>query len=176
MSSPSVVPIGKRQHALGFELLVEVDHHRARHHLAGARVVAHEKRQIEDVEFLDPERAELGDRRRQNLHRAELQRLQLLLVLVERGVGIDLHLYLSIGVLLGEVLEHHRGLALGGVWRDHVAKLDDDRLLGHGGARKREAGQHEADGRETGGRNRREKKFAHVSSELYSGEWRRRPV
>jgi hypothetical protein len=74
-----------------------------------------------------------------SLHRAELQRLQFLFVLVERGVGIDLHLHLVAGVLLGEIFKHYGGLALGGVWRHHVAELDDDRRLGHGGAVKREA-------------------------------------
>ena len=87
----AVVRIRERQYALRFELLVEVGHHRARHHLAGVAVVAHQERQVEDVELLDPERAELRDRRRAS-DRAELQRFELFLVLVERGVRIDLDL------------------------------------------------------------------------------------
>jgi hypothetical protein len=38
--------------------------------------------EIEGLEFLDAERAELGQRRRQHLHGTELQRLHLFLVLV----------------------------------------------------------------------------------------------
>ena len=62
----AVVPVGERQYALGLKLFVEVRHHRARHHLARARIVAQQERQVENVEFLDAERAELGDRGRQN--------------------------------------------------------------------------------------------------------------
>ena len=153
----AVVPVGDRQHALGFELLVEVGHHRARHHLARPRIVAHQEGEIEDVEFPHPERAELGDRRRKELHRAELQRFKLLLVLVERGVRIDLNLDLAVGVFLGEILKYHRRLALRRVGRHHVAELYDDRLLGEG-----RAGEHEARCRE--GDRRKKKLVAHVSS------------
>ena len=62
-------------------------------------------RQIEHLEFLDADRAELGVRRRQHLHRAELQRLELFLVLVELRVRIDFDLHLAVGVLLGQFLE-----------------------------------------------------------------------
>ena len=155
----AIVPIGERRHALGFELLVEVGHHRAGRHLAGAGIVAHQERQVEDVEFLDAERPELGDRGGEELHRAELQRLQLLLVLVERGVRIDLHLHPTIGVFLGEILEHHGGLALGSVGRHHVAEFDDDRLLGLGAA-----GERETAGRDCGGCNCRHELDVHGRS------------
>src|SRR5215217_78149 len=65
---------------------------------------------------------------------AKLKRLQLLLVLVERGVGIDLHLGFAVRVLLGKLLEPERPLALGGILRHHVAEFDHDRLLGLGRA------------------------------------------
>ena len=62
-------------------------------------VVALEKvGQIEDLELLDAQRAELRDARGQHLHGAELQGLELLLVLVELGVGIELNLDLALRV------------------------------------------------------------------------------
>ena len=86
-------------------------------------------RQVEHLELFDAERAELGERRRQHLHRAELERLQLLVVLVELRVRIDLNLDLAVGVLLGQFLEFQRAFALRRVGRHHVAELDDDRAL-----------------------------------------------
>ena len=69
------------------------------------REVGQDVGQIEHLELLDADRAELGVRRRQHLHRAELQRLQLFLVLVERRVRIDFDLDLAVGVLLRQLLE-----------------------------------------------------------------------
>ena len=83
---------------------------------------------------LHAQRAELGQRRRQHLHRAQLQRLHLLLVLVQRAVRIDLDLDPALGALLGQLLEALGALALGRVDGDDVAELDDDRRLrSHGG-------------------------------------------
>jgi hypothetical protein len=60
--------------------------------LCSSAVVVEDEGQVEDLEFLDAQRAELGQRRRQHLHRAELQGLHLFLVLVQRAVGVDLDL------------------------------------------------------------------------------------
>ena len=76
-----------------------------------------------------PSGPELGQRRCEHLHRAELQRLHLLAVLEERAVGIDLDLDAALGAFLGQLLEVLGALALGRVERDDVAELDDDRLL-----------------------------------------------
>jgi hypothetical protein len=48
--------------------------------------------QIEYLELARTERAELGDRWREHLHRAELQRFHLLAVLEQRAVRIHLDL------------------------------------------------------------------------------------
>ena len=52
--------------------------------------------------------------------------------------GIDLDLDAALGALLGELLEVLGALALGRVDGDDVAELDDDRLLGHGDAGRRQ--------------------------------------
>ena len=92
-------------------------------------VVVEDERQVEDLEFLHAQRAELGERGREHLHRAELQRLHLLLVLVQRRVGVDLDLDLALGELAGALGEELARLALGRVVGDDVAELDDDRRL-----------------------------------------------
>ena len=142
----AVVPIGERLDALVLELLVELGHHRARHHLPRMGVVGHQERQIEDVEFLDAERAEFGDRRRQELHRAELQGFELFLVLVERGIRVDFDGHLAVGVFLGELLEQQGRLALGRVRRHHVAEFDDDRIGKRGARQRREQRQDKRSG------------------------------
>jgi hypothetical protein len=86
--------------------------------------------QIEDLELLDTERTELGQRRRQQVHGTELQRLHLLLVLVEGTVRVHLDLDRAAGVFLGELLEFFGSLALGRVLRHHVAELDHDGVCG----------------------------------------------
>ena len=50
-------------------------------------VVVEDEGQVEDLELAHAQRPELGQRRRQHLHRAELQRLHLLLVLVQLLFG-----------------------------------------------------------------------------------------
>src|SRR6201999_1859462 len=72
----------------------------------------------------------------------ELQRLDLFLVLVERGVRVNLDLDLAVGVLLGKLLELERALALRRVVGDDVAELDDDGIVGKCGGRR----QHEDGG------------------------------
>jgi hypothetical protein len=99
---------------------------------AKRRLVREDVGQVEHLELADAERAELGERGRQHLHRAELQRLQLLIVLVELRVRIDFDDDLAAGVFLGEFLELQRALALRRVRRHHVAELDDDRRLREG--------------------------------------------
>src|SRR5207302_3910864 len=59
----------------------------------------------------------------------ELQRLQFLVVLVQRRVGKYVHPHLAVGVSLGKLLEPGGALALWRVGRDDVAELDDSRLL-----------------------------------------------
>jgi hypothetical protein len=92
-------------------------------------VVVEDVGQVEGLELLDAQRAELGQRRGQHLHGAELQRLHLFLVLVQRAVGVDLDLDLALGQLLGLLGEELRRLALGRIGGHHVAELDDDRGL-----------------------------------------------
>ena len=68
-------------------------------------VAVEQVRQVEGLELALAERPEFRERRRQHLHRAELQRLELLLVLVELAVRVDLDLDLALGALLGQLLE-----------------------------------------------------------------------
>ena len=84
--------------------------------------------QIEHLELAHAQRAELRHRRREHLHRAQLQRFEFLAVLVELAVGIDLDLHPALGLGFGQFLEPERALALGRVVGDDVAELDDDRL------------------------------------------------
>src|SRR6185312_12013847 len=78
---------------------------------------------VEHLELADAERSEFGVGRRQHLHAAELERLELFLVLVQRRVRVDLDLDLAAGVLLGEFLELLRRLALRRLGGDDVAEL-----------------------------------------------------
>jgi hypothetical protein len=107
-------------------------------------------RQVEGLEFLHAERAELGQRRRQHLHRAQLQGFQLFLVLVQLAVRVDFHLDPPARQLFGQHLEAFGGLPFRRVGRDHVAELDDDGGLGPdraaGGQAEREGQDRGADG------------------------------
>ena len=87
--------------------------------------VVEDEGQIEHFELLHAQRAELGQRRCQHLHRAELQRFHLFLVLVQRAVGVHLDLDLALGQLIGLLGKELGSLALGGVLRHDVAELDD---------------------------------------------------
>jgi hypothetical protein len=109
-------------------------------------VIVEDVGQIEDLELLHAQRAELGQRRRQHLHGAQLQGLELFLVLVERAVGIDFHLHLALGQLLGTLLEELGGLALGRIGGHHVAELDHDRRLGGGTGAEANGGEAEQNG------------------------------
>ena len=131
----AVVPIGETGDALGLQLLEQPLADRPLHGLGVGRLILEQPRQIERLELLGAERGEFRGRGREHLHRAELQRLDLFLVLVERGVRVDFDLDLAVGVLLGELLELQRALALRRVVGDDVAELDDDRVVGQGGAR-----------------------------------------
>jgi hypothetical protein len=91
--------------------------------------VVEDEWQVEDLELPDAERAELGERRREHVHRAELQRLELLLVLVEGRVRVNLDLDAALGQLGGALGEEVGRLALGRLVGDDVAELDDDRRL-----------------------------------------------
>ena len=123
----AVVPIGETGDALRLELLEQPLADRALHGLGVGRFILEQPRQVERLELLDAERCEFRGRGRQHLHRAELQRLDLFLVLVERRVRIDFDLDLAVGVFLGELLELQRALALRRVVGDDVAEFDDDR-------------------------------------------------
>ena len=125
----AVVPEREAGDALGLELLEQRLADRAVGDLVQLGVVVEDVRQVEDFEFAHAERPELGDRRREHLHRAELQRLHFLAVLVELAVRIDLDLDPALGALLGELLEVLGALALRRVDGDDVTELDDDRLL-----------------------------------------------
>ncbi len=102
-------------------------------------VVVEDVGQVEDLELAHAQRPELGQRRCQHLHRAELQRFHLLAVLVQLRVRVDLDLDLAGQALLGQLLELLGALALGRVGRHHVAELDDDRRLRQGRAGCRQA-------------------------------------
>jgi hypothetical protein len=142
------------------QLLVHLLDHRAVEHLLRPLVVDKEERQVEHVELAHAQRTEFRDRRRQELHRAELQGLELLLVLVQRGVRVDLDLHLAVRVLLRKFLELERGLALGRIRRHDVAEFDDDRLL---------LGMADPGGQKQRGRSRGKKPIAHGRLSLCSG-------
>ena len=92
--------------------------------------------QVKHLELARPERAEFRERRGEHLDGADLERLHLLLVLVEGAVGVDLDLDLAAGGFLGELLELEGGLALRRIGGHDVAELDDDdvgRGIGGGG-------------------------------------------
>ena len=152
-----MVPIAEAADALGLELLEQPLADRPLHGLVVGLFVLEQPGQIERLEFLDAERRKFRGRRRKHLHRAELQRLDFFLVLEQLRVRVDLDLDLAVGVLLGEFLEFERALALRRVVGDDVAEFDDDRPLGHGGARSDE----------NGGSNPRQNQLAHeLSSQL----------
>jgi hypothetical protein len=132
----AVVPEGQALDAAALELGEQLPADRPCGHAVQLVVVVEDEGQVEDLELLGAQRAELGQRRRQHLHRAELQRLHLFLVLVERAVGVDLDLDLAAGQLGGALGEElGKGLALGRVVGDNMAELDDQRLLGSRGKR-----------------------------------------
>ena len=125
----AVVPVGQAADALGLQLGQQRLAGRAGGDLVQVFVAVEDVGQVEDLELAHADGAELGQRGRQQLHRAELQRLHLLLVLVERGVGVDLDLHLAAGEFARALGEELRTLALGRVVRDDVAELDDERRL-----------------------------------------------
>ena len=118
---------------LGQQLLAD----RSGRHLVQVVVIAEDERQVEDLELLDAERAELGQRRRQHLDGAQLQRFHFFLVLVERRIGVNLDLDPALGQFRRLLGEHFRRLAFRRIDGDDVAELDDDRLLGIDGQRQR---------------------------------------
>jgi hypothetical protein len=151
----AVVPIREADDALGLELLQQSRADRPARHLVELVVVVEEVGQVEDLELAHAQRAELREGRREHLHGTELQRLDLLLVLVQRAVGVHLDLHAALGALLGELLEVFGALALRRVGGDDVAELDDDRLLaergrgsererGRGGRREKRASIHDS--------------------------------
>jgi hypothetical protein len=142
----AVVPERQALDALGVELVEQLLADRALRDEVGLLEAVEQVGQVEGLEIAQPHRAELAQRRREHLHRAELQRLELLLVLVERAGRVDLDLHAALGVLLGVLLEVLEGLVLRRVRRVHVADLDHDRR--HGRLRRGQAAEHQRRGAE----------------------------
>jgi len=90
-SLKAVEPVREPGDALGLEQLEQARPDRPST-TSRASLVGEHVRQVEHLELAHAERPELGHRGREHLHRAELQRLELLAVLVELAVGIDLDL------------------------------------------------------------------------------------
>ena len=128
----AVIPECQAGNALGVELLQHALADRAFGHAVQRLLAGEQIRQVEHLEFLYAQRAELGQRRRQHLDRAQLQRFELFLVLVQLAVRIDFDLDAPAGGLFGQHLEALGRLALGRVGGHHVAELDDDGGLGPG--------------------------------------------
>ncbi len=126
----AVVPIGKTDDALRIELLEQEFPHRALGDLVQLAEVVEDVRQVEDLEFAHAHRPELGHRGGEHLHRAKLQGIHLLAILVQRAVRVHLDLDPALRTLFGQLLEFLRALALGCIERDHVTEFDDDGPLG----------------------------------------------
>src|SRR6266702_4498358 len=122
----AVVPVREALDALGLELVEQLLADGSLRDLVQLLVAVEDEREVEELELLHAQRGELGERGREHLDRAELQRLQLLLVLVELAVRIDLDPDPALGGLLRELLEAERGLALRRLGRHHVTELDHD--------------------------------------------------
>eukprot|EP01137_Pigoraptor_chileana_P034607 Opistho-2@27407 len=128
----AVVPVGQaeqvhighrgQQGLAGRALLEAVD---------GGQIVEHEG-QVEDLQRLG-EAVELGERRRDQLHVAQQQGLQFLVVAEQRRARIDLDHHLAGQPAFHQLLELERALALGRGLGHHVTELDDDGF-GAGGA------------------------------------------
>ena len=128
----TVIPVREPADALGFQFLEQPLADRAFHRLGVGVYVLEQPWQIERLELLDAERREFRGRGRQHLHRAELQRLDLFLVLVKRGVRVNFDSHLAVGVFLGKFLEFQCAFSLRRVVGDDMAEFDDDRALGEG--------------------------------------------
>ncbi len=109
--------------------------------------VVEQERQVEDLDLLRVA-VELRQRRRDQLHVAQQQRLELLGVAEQLRAREHLHLHLAGQLLLGQLLELERALALRRVLRHDVAELDHDRLLGRSGQRQRDGEGGDAGGGE----------------------------
>jgi hypothetical protein len=83
--------------------------------LCSSVVVVEDVGQVEEFEFLDAQRTELGQRRGEHLHGAELQCFHFFLVLVQRRVGVHLDLDLALGQFAGAFGKELGGQALGRV-------------------------------------------------------------
>ena len=125
----AVEPVGEPDDAFRLEQLEETLADRAFDDPLERPLVVEHVGQIEHLELAHAQGAELRHRRREHLHRAQLQRLELLAVLVELAVGVDLHLHPTLGLRLGKLLEADRALAFGRLIGDDVAELDDYGLL-----------------------------------------------
>ncbi len=87
-----------------------------------------QERQVENLQRRR-DRGELRGRRREHLHRVLLDSLHLVLVAVERRVGVDLDLDAPVGSLLQLLLEPQSCLALGGGLGGDVRELQLEGLI-----------------------------------------------
>ena len=83
--------------------------------------------QIEQLELREADAPELGQRGRQHLHRAQLQRLHFVVVTVQPPIGVHHHLDAPCRALLHQLPEPLDSQTLGCVRRDHVRKPDAQR-------------------------------------------------
>ena len=91
--------------------------------------IVEQERQVEELQLAGIA-IELGKRGRQQLHAAIQQRLHLVGIAVQAGIGVDLDPDLARQALLGQFLEQQGTLALGSVIGHHVGKADENWLLG----------------------------------------------
>ncbi|MNF98077.1 hypothetical protein D3C84_809250 [compost metagenome] len=126
----AVVPIGQAHDVLAFHGLEQLLALGAALKTVHGGDVVEQEGQVEQLHRLGV-LIELGQRPRNDLHFPEEQGFQLLVIAIQRGVGVHLHLHLARQPLFRQLLEHQRALALGCLVTYHVGEFDDDRLSRH---------------------------------------------
>ena len=121
-------------HLLVREPLEQAAPDRALRHAPHLGQIIEQEGQVEDLELGQAGLAELGQRRRQQLDRTELERLELVLVAVELRVGIDLDPNAARAALCHQALEMQRHLALGRAGCNHMREAQQQ--LGPGRLRR----------------------------------------
>ena len=124
----AVEPVGETDDALRLEQLEQPLADRAFDDVFERTLVGEHVGQVEYLELAHAQGPEFRHRGREHLHRAQLERFELLAVLVELAIGINLDLHPALGLRFGELLEADRALVLGSLIGDDVAELDDNRL------------------------------------------------
>ncbi|MNT52889.1 hypothetical protein D3C72_1899410 [compost metagenome] len=122
----AIVPVRQARDTLGFQFFQQALADFAFGDVVQRRLGREDVGQVERFEFLHAQRAELGQRRRQHLHGAQLQRFEFFLVLVQLAVRVQFDLDLAIRGFFGQLLEAFGGLAFRRVGGHDVAELDDD--------------------------------------------------